>query len=286
MSTIFTFPGKAGDAIHQFPIAYHWAKQTQQKFTCWLDQNSCKIVAPLFAAQPCVEAVEFKPGITGYQCGGQPWHFGLETGDFTGHTIYHLGLRGFPVRQLTLECLAGSRVPITIDTKELAETPVFEKAAPLLEAAVRPSRVILHGQAVYAHTKSSPTFWKFLHSIQGQLEEDFDEPIFVGSDRDREVGLRTYPGWLQFDDGGDFLKLAGVISHSSLVIACGSSVAALAGGLKVPCVRVHDPIAEHPKVIWSNLGENQVNDTEIELRSTWPAFRDKWVSAKSPAGST
>ena len=44
--TVFTFAGKAGDALHQWPVAWWWAKQTGKRFTCWLDEASCKMVAP------------------------------------------------------------------------------------------------------------------------------------------------------------------------------------------------------------------------------------------------
>src|SRR3990172_6315695 len=46
--TVMTFSGKAGDALHQWPVAWWWAKKTGQKFTCWLEEQTCKLVAPLF----------------------------------------------------------------------------------------------------------------------------------------------------------------------------------------------------------------------------------------------
>ena len=274
MSTIFTFPGKSGDAILQWPIAYHWARQKDQKITCWLDEKTCGLVENLFRGQPCVEAVEMKPGIEHWNCGGQPWHFGLETKDFDGHTVYHLGLRAFPQRQITLETMERSKA-VVVDQHELAETPSI--VAPAWEPK---NRLVLHGQTVYGHTKSSPGFWKFLTSIRKDIEERFDEVVWVGSARDREVGVRTYPEWKDFDDQGDFMNLAGLIGGSKLVIGVGSSVVALAGAMKVPCIRVHDPIGQNSKVIWSNLGQNQINDTEVELRKSWPSFRDQWARSE------
>jgi hypothetical protein len=277
--TVFTFPGKAGDAVHQWPVAWWWAKQTGQKFTCWLDETTCKIVAPLFAAQSCVEKVEYKAGITGWQCGGQPWHFDLPTSEYENRQIFHLGLRTFPARPLTLECLENSKVPVKVDPETLARTPVFD-VDPLPKTG---RRCVLHGQPVYAHTKSTPGFWKFLAGIYPKLETEFDEVVWVGSARDREVGMRTYPQWKDFDDGGSFLELARMIAGSDLVIGTGSSVVTLAGALKVPCVRVHDPIGDHAKRIWDNLAYNSINDTEVELRKTWPAFREKFAMPKSGA---
>lgn len=274
--TVFTFPGKAGDAIMQFPVAYWWARQNDQKFTVWLDEKSCKMVAPLFAAQPCVERVELKPGIEGYACGGQPWHFGLETSDVIGLRVFHMGMRGFPSQQLTLACLATCGVPVKVDRSDLAETPAFE--VPKVENV---NRLLIHGQGVCPHTRSTPVLWRFLYPVWEELRERFEEIVFIGSADDRAVGLQTYPECKEFADDGDFLKLATYMKASRAVIGSGSSCVALAGALKVPCVRVHDDIANGaPKIIWSNLGESQLNDTEIGLRKSWGLWRDRWLGSK------
>jgi diadenosine tetraphosphatase ApaH/serine/threonine PP2A family protein phosphatase len=275
--TIFTFAGKAGDAIMQWPIAYHWARQHDSKFTVWLDEKSCKLVAPLFAAQPCVEKVEFKEGIKSYQCGGQPWHFDLPTSEIVGKTIYHLGFRCFPERQLTLETQTRCNVPAEVDIETLANTNPFVVPA----AAEKVNRLVLHGQGVCPHSRTTPGFWKFLASVRHELSERFDELVFVGSPADLEVARLAYPTWALFDDGGDFLKLAEFMVDSRAVIGCGSSPVALAGALKVPCIRVHDPIGEAPRRIWDALGDNQLNDTELGLRTSWPEWRDKWLTASA-----
>jgi hypothetical protein len=273
MSTVMTFPGKLGDALHQWPIAYHWAKQSGKSFECWMDEKTCKPLVPLFSAQPNVSAVKLMGGVEHWNCGGQPFHMNLPTSAFEGHVIYHLGLRGFPVRQLTLECLQSARVPVEVTPDTLASEPSI-----VVPETQQANRVVLHGQAVYAHTRNTPTFWKFLSGIRSELETMFDEIVFVGTEQDREVGLRTYPEWLQFDDQGDFLKLAGHIAGARAMIAVGSSPVVLAGLLKVPAIRVHDPIGENlPKVIWANLGESQLNETEIGLRRAWPKWRDRWL---------
>ena len=276
MSTVFTFPGRAGDALLQFPVAYQWSKATGDKFTCWLDERSCKMVAPLFAAQTCVEAVEFKPGIEGYPCGGQPFHFDLPTSEFKDRTIFHMGFRSFPQRQITLETLENAKLPVKIDRQDLAHESCFM-------FHVEPkNRLILHGNPVCPHTKTTPGFWKFLASITSEISELFDEIVWVGDKRDREIGTRTYPQWKDFDDGGSFLEVAKLMAGSKAVIACGSSMAALGQVLKVPTIRVHDPIGNHPRVIWSGLGESQLNLTEIELREAWPQWRDRWIKQEVP----
>jgi hypothetical protein len=268
--------GKAGDAIMQWPIAYWWAKQHDAKFTLWLDEKSCKMVAPLFSAQPCVEKVEFKEGVVNYQCGGQPWHFDLNNSEFAGRNVYHLGFRSFPERQLTLETLERSNVPVSVDVATLANTNPFEVPA----AGEKVNRLVLHGQGVCPHTRATPNFWKFLSANRKEIVNLFDEIVFIGSPQDREVGSIAYPEWGSFDDGGDFLKLAELMVNSRAVIGCGSSSVALAGALKVPCIRVHDPIGNDiPRRIWDNLSDNQLNDTEVGLRSSWPGWRDKWLTS-------
>lgn len=276
MSTIFTFPGKAGDAIMQWPVAYQWAKQTGKKFTVWADERSCKMVAPLFEFQECVEALEFKTGIEGYGCGGQPWHFDLGAKDLEGHTVYHLGMRAFPVRQLTFQCLEDAKLPVDIKLSKLSSEPSL-----IIPGVEQKNRVVLHGQPVCTHNRQSPQFWKFLAGISDYLKANFDEIVFVGDDRDRESGLSTYPEWKEYKDEGNFLTLARVIAGSRLVIGGGSSVVTLGGALKIPTIRVHDQIGAHPKMIWSNLGDNQLNDTEIELRQSWPKFKAKWLEAST-----
>ena len=312
MSAVFTMPGKMGDAILQWPIAYHYGQQVGD-FEVWMDENTCKPLVPLFEAQPHVTAVKLIPGIKGYQCGGQPFHFGLPTSAFEGKTVYHLGYRGFPVRQITLQVLNDSAVPIVVDPEKLANEPnLFVDSLVKLDAVdveidlgphvvsdaidtaglySRPGKVfhiqspkydrlVLHAGAVYTHNRTTPTFWKFIASIRGELEALFSEIVFVGTQQEREVGLMTYPNWSAYDDGGDFLKLARLIAGSRCMIGMGSAPITLAGGLKVPGIRVHDPIAnDAPKVIWNNLGENQLNDTELGLRKSWPLFRDQWLKA-------
>ena len=256
----------------QFPIAAQWARRTGRTFDCWLDETTCKPLVNLFKAQPGVDEVKLIGGIENWQCGGQPFHFNLKTSDFAGRTIYHLGFRGFPQRQLTLETAENAKLPIEIDRDALAVEPGL-----VVEPSNPAHRVVLHGQPVYAHTRNTPTFWKFLSIVSKELEGMFEQRVFVGNARDREVGMRTYPGWSELDDGGDFLDTARLMAGSTFVLACGSSMAALAGALKVPCIRVHDPIGDSPKNLWNSLGENQLNETEVALRKSWPEFRDRWL---------
>lgn len=273
----FTMPGKAGDALHQYVAAFWYHQQSGKTFDLWLDEHTCKPLVNLFAAQPCVDDVLLKPGIENWSMGGQPWDWALSLDDHAEREFQHLGFRRFPTRQITLEVL--DQVPLHIErgasSNCLAVTPL----------PTTKRRAVLHGTFT-SHASGVPGFWRFLSSIRAELEQRFDEIVFVGTAAERSRALEIYPDWLAFNDDGDFLKLAEYMAGAKLVIGAGSSNVVLASLLGIPCVRVHDPIGDYPKVIWSGLGENQINDTERELRSTWPVFRDEFVDAPQPAALT
>lgn len=270
MSLVFTMPGKIGDSLLQWPVVYWYCRQNEVKATLWLDEHTLRPLVNLYASQPCVEAVELKPGIKSYHMGGQPWEFDLTTKDHLDHEIYHLGFRKFPQRQITLEVL--DQIPLHI------ERPKDAKSLMVTERIGAGPRLVLHGNFV-THQSGVPGFWRFISDRKEELEQIFGPEIyFVGTPAERKRARELYPDWRSFDDGGDFLHLAEFIASSSLMIACGSSNVVLAGLLGIPAIRVHDPIGDNPKVIWSNLGENQMNELEVDLRRLWPEFRDKWVS--------
>lgn len=291
--TVFTFPGKSGDSILQWPVAWWWWKKTGKKFTVWLDEATCKLVRPLFEAQPCVEKVEYKKGVVNWNMGGQPWHFDIDTSEYEDRTIFHLGLRHFPQRQITLETFENSKTNLDIDIDLVSQEPCLEvpdqtkfrllggspdNNGTAQEVDISQKRVLLvHGQAVCPHTNATPEMWRFLASNRHELSELFDMMVFVGLKRDYEVGLETYPGSYAFDDEGSFLELAKLMKQAKAVIGCGSSVVTLAGALKVPCIRVHDAIGDHSRTIWDNLAHNSLNRTELELRTEWPKWRDQYL---------
>lgn len=261
MSLVFTLPGKLGDCLHQWPVAYWYCAQQNKKCTLWLDENTLKPLVNLFAAQPCVEAVELKGGIKSYHMGGQPWDFGLTTKDHADHTIYHLGMRKFPTRQITLETL--DQVPLNVEAGSTAGTITVPGDNP---ARGDSKRLALHGTFT-SHTSGVPSFWRFLSDREKEIRSIFGtEVYFTGTPGERKRGRDLYPEWQAFDDGGDFLNLARFMQGCSLVIGAGSSNVVLASLLGIPSIRVHDPLGDHPKVIWSNLGPDQINDTEEAMR--------------------
>lgn len=279
MSVVATFPGRMGDATLQYPVMYQWSKVTGKTFDCWIDEGTCKPLESLFASQPFVGEVKLVKGVESYQCGGQPFHMSLPNSAFAEHTIYHMGFRAFPQRQITLETLENVKLPVPIDRKALETEPCFV----FDPQPTKRNLLLLHGQAICPHTKQTPAFWKFLAGIHRELDEHFDEVLWLGDKSDREIGSRTYPHWSDFDDGGSLLETAKLMGEASCFIGCGSSMAALAQVMKVPAIRVHDPIGEAPRVIWSGLGENQLNETETVLRTEWPLFRDRWLKQEVTA---
>ena len=272
MSTVATFPGRLGDAMLQFPVMHQWSKVTGKTFDCWMDERTCKPLEGLFASQACVGEVKLVSGVESYHCGGQPFHMNLTTSAFSEHTVYHMGFRTFPQRQITLETLENVKLPIPIDRTSLETEPCFA-----FPDTPKRRLLLLHGNPICPHTKMTPNFWKFLAGTYNELEDLFQDIVWVGDARDREIGTRTY-AWDAFDDHGSLLETAKLMAQASCVIACGSSMAAMAQVMKIPCIRVHDPIGEAHKVIWSGLGENQLNETEATLRTAWPEWRDRWLS--------
>jgi hypothetical protein len=278
MSIVWTAPGKIGDALLQWPIVYHYHKQNGGRATMWLDEKSLKPLVPLFESQPVVEKVELKPGIENYSMGGQPWDFALGTAEHIEHQIFHLGMRSFPQRQITLQTIEW--MPFKLRNIDWTE-PTIQSTLP-----VHFNRCVLHG--TFQSTAGTPGFWRFLNSIKEELDQEFEQVVFVGTadERERAMELYPYPGcerphvWHQFDDGGDFAALAGFMGSSRLVIGSGSSGVVLGGALKIPTIRVHDPIGDVPKTVWSNLGNNQLNATERELRTAWPKFKTRWIEQR------
>lgn len=267
MNPVAYLPGKLGDSILQWPAIRLWSRKIGKPVDIWLDQ-SAKQIKPLLEVQPEVAEVKVTNYSVDYTCGGRPWDGNFPTEVHAEREIVSFGLRGFPSRQITLQTL--NDVPLGLGT-QIPDEPQFDLGPVMSE-----NRVVLHGNFA-SHHAGVPGFWKFLNRVKADLEDRFEQFVFVGTDGERGRALELYPTWSGYADDGDFLVLARLIAGSRLVLACGSSVAALGGALRVPTVRVHDPIGEHPKVIWSNLGQNQINETEAALRKYWSVFRDRWV---------
>ena len=260
----FYFPGKLGDALLQWPVAEQWLRDHDEQAEVWIDPT-CTPAQSLFAAEKTVSTVKIVAPADNYTCGGQPWQGKFGTDEHLQYEIVPMGFRAFPQRQITLQTALDC--PLKIDTKRLATEPAFH-----VEHSGKANRVVLHGTFA-SHNSGVPRFWRVLHDIKADLEANFDEIVFVGTPDERGRAMELYPPssqWGFFDDHGSFLELAQEIVSARLVMAAGSSVAALGGVLKVPTLRVHDPIGQAPKVIWAGLGDNQWNEEEVAIRTLWP----------------
>ncbi len=267
--TVFFCPGKLGDAILQLGVARAYADQENEKVELWLDSGTCKPLRPLCDAQPWVESTRMVGPSDDYLCGGRPWQGNFTTQDHMDREIVSLGFRKFPSVQITLETLRS--VPLEIKADSLADTPTFH-----VEHSEPQDRVVLHG--TFQCSIGTPGFWRFLRDRKAEFQALFDELVFIGTPSERERVTEIYPDLATFDDHGSLLEVAVLMKESRCVIGSGSAMVALASSLNVPCVRVHDPIGNAPKVIWSGLGSNQVNESEVDLRKgAWAEFRDRWL---------
>jgi hypothetical protein len=273
----FFLPGKTGDALLQWAVADLYLKEQDEKAEVWLDQGSCKILVPLFEAQPRVTAVKLVGPSENYACGGQPWQGKFTTEQHIEYEIVPMGFRQFPARQITLQTALD--FPFKVDTHRLATEVAFD-VGPIEKKNI----CVVHG-TFQSHTSGTPRFWKFFYDVQADLLAAFDRIVFTGSPSERARATELYHGdrYDQFDDHSSFLELARYMAGASLVVGSGSSGCALGSVLKVPTIRIHDPIGEHPKVIWSGLGDNQWNLTEVEARKAWPKLKRSLLQSPEPS---
>jgi hypothetical protein len=201
------------------------------------------------------------PGIISWHNGGQPFDFHMLKEHYAEwEKVYHLGYRHQPTKQLTLE--TADVVDFKLDLEALAlERSIFGSVESL---GTRSSRLLLHGTRICPHTGNPPAFWDALEQVYPFLTTRFNEIVFIGSESDRRIYSR-WEGATHFDDGGDWLKLVDFMQDSTLLIGCGSSNVALAGCVKLPTIRIHDPIGAvnggkaWDADIFANLGPKQYN---------------------------
>ena len=167
MNAVFTMPGKMGDALMQWPVVHQYIKQTGRRADLWMDEKTCAPLVNLFKSQLGVDDVVLRKGIENYNCGGQPFHFDIDMGEMEDRVIYHLGFRSFPQRQATIQTLQDSRVPAIVPSEGWQPSLV-------VEGQQEASTLVLHGQAVGAHSGTTPSFWKFLAGIRGEIDGLFD----------------------------------------------------------------------------------------------------------------
>lgn len=266
---LWTFPGKIGDAILQFGVMRGWLDATGKG----ADVQISEIVEPIgkiLEIQPGVESVKVATNrITSYHMGGQPWDFGYKADELNGYSgVYHCGLRSFPTTQITKFTRDALGLEDVVSDQAL-EKPCLQVPA---IAGLGERRLLIHPRRVGQHG-GDPLFWSVMRRLLDQgLRERFGSLVVVGTREERldaqaRLGLRT-----SFADGGDWLALAQYVQGAALLIDAGTGVAPLAAALGVPCIRIHDPIGNHPKEIWSNPQPNQLNYDETQEAADIDAF--------------
>lgn len=274
MKVMWTFPGKLGDAFLQWPVAKCWANEREQKITVGLAKQIAAL-EPVFRLQPEVEDVVLLDGIHSFHMGGQPFDFDFSKKDYEPwDEVYHAGFANFPTYQITqfVRDQMGLRIPAAL----------LESAR--IELGPREPQGYL---AIHATPKSNngelPRVKPLLRACRHGIAKRFSAVWSVGV---REDWAST-DDWIDstpFDDGGDWVKLGRFLLGANLVIACGSSMAAYAGALGVPCVRVHDTIGNNLNpAIWSNLGPDQYNFTSLRLQPLMEVIQ-KYAEPRNAGG--
>ena len=241
----------------QWPVAYHYWKETGNKFSCLLDRHISALQG-LMESQECVDKIIIVDRIYDWNWGGQPYHFNMtpeEVGKWD--EVYHLGLRGEPTNQLTL--CAKENVPIKAGEEQLAAQSLF------VGPQNRQNTLIVHATATthmgIRHQQDiRPRIWDVFAMCEQWFHLNFEEIVFIGSKKDKRMKELYDYKYFFFDDEGDFLKLAQEMNNTAFVLGAGSMGVVLAGILGVPSMRVHDPLwGKEDFTFWGNLGNKHAN---------------------------
>jgi hypothetical protein len=275
MAIAVTFPGKIGDAILQYPAPFHHWRNTGEKFIAVFDKT-LQPLESLFRAQPAVEDVVYETGVQNYTMGGQPYDFGKddELKERYGR-VFHMGFREFPHAEITVHALR--HMPVAVKWDDLVNTQAF-----CVGEKTKQDRLVIHG-SLFDHCGRTPGMWEVLYQSKEFIGNYFKEIVFVGSQKERTYALSLYPEWGEFDDGNDFLVLGKYLQDSRMVFGGGSCVVALAGGLHVPSVRIHDHVQGTEVVkVWSNVAPKQLNIVEHPQYNAqiFPEFCSHYVERK------
>jgi hypothetical protein len=241
-NVLFTFPGKMGDCLHQWPVARAWAAEHDQQISVGIDR-SVRPIADLLRSQACVKEVIELEGVSGYDVGGQPFDFGWGTEPRGWDEVFHLGFREFPEKGLLRATY--DLLPLRTSFDEIANVPSVE---PFWSGVSDESSrtCVLHG------TKTRPRYYASLIRATPILSRAFSRIFWAGSPSDWP--FRS--AW-----NGPPPEMGRVIQEMktcALVFGCSSSIVSLANAMKAPCLRVGEPTLL-PDSVWRNTGPRQWN---------------------------
>jgi hypothetical protein len=241
----FTFPGRMGDLLMQWPVAYQWHKKTGEQFrvvTC--EHWNMPRMLPLLETQKCVAEVTVMSGIINDDsCGGQPWHFNLkEDPDY-----FHMGYQDRPNMQLTDFTLKYFPEPLDRD-------------AVLNEASLDMGERNPQNYCVFFAKPHQN--WETALELMQKVTDRFDKVYVIGLPEDLSYICQNVPDtcwqkWHNVDSKTpDLLSDARLIRDARVVITINSLVPTISNVLKVPTVVVH---RAQPFQTYSNTGPNQFN---------------------------
>ena len=272
MKTLLTFPGANGDTFLQWQAArtlihYQPGEYAVGLGTFTTKAGSMERLAPLFQKfSPVPVEVKMLEGVTAMTIGGQPWHFGLHEPPPGFDRVLHCGYQVHPLEPVAIE--TGRALGLTPD--QLDSIPHFPSF--VVPDAPRVKRRLVFHCPLKGQTGEPAPAWRLLDTLLGryQLARHFDIlAVGVGEELEmcRKRGLQTEEaGWE---------RTAELLAGADSALCGGSSVAALAGCLHTPCVRIGSQYENddfHAFRPWINLAPHQLTLVTSHFRMEDMAF--------------
>lgn len=283
MRTLLTFPGANGDTFLQWSAARTFIHYHPGEYTVGLGSlvtrhgGSMERLLPLFRKYSAVPVgAEMFPGVQVWQNGGQPWDFGMHELPKGFDRVLHCGYRDHPLLPVAVE--TGRALEMT--SEQIDTIPHFPSfVVPDVERV--PRRLVFHS-SILGQTGEVAPAWRFLDVLLGrhQLGSHFDI-LAVGwgeeLERYQKLGLRT--------EKADWCRTAELLAGADAALCGGSAVAALAGCLHVPCVRVGNQYESETYFgfrPFSNYAPGQLNVVTAHYRAEDLGFDFLQCSRRKP----
>ena len=256
MRTLVTFTGKAGDTFLQWQAVRTLIHYQPGDYTLGLGTllpGHERLIPLFYQYSPVPVRVERLEGVTYWKHGGQPWDFGLGELPPAGYDrILHCGYREHP--QDPVPIYTGRMIGLT--EAQLDTIPFYPSF--VVNAPRCPGRLIFHCPLL-GQTGEQAQAWRILATLLGRyrLKDHFDVlAVGLGAELEkaRLMGLPT--------EAANWPRTAELLAGADAAFCGGSSVAALAGCLHVPCVRLgsdYECYTNWGFRPWSNVAPNQLN---------------------------
>lgn len=230
MATIlFTLPGRLGDNFFHLPVAYQWSLQNSQPVDIAVDPKSAPIIS-LLEGEDWIEKAFVSEGLPDFNYDENFWWTSTKHWSAYYSNVFHLGFRSHPGRYENLITATHKQSDVVVDEEKLLTEPC-------LHYPVKTQRKLA------IHTESSQRGWrteqleKWITLSIITLTEEFDEIWIVAKDPTfhfYSIWLK-YPRFYHLEDGGDFRKIAQLLSESVL-LSVNSAIWAMSDCIKSPCL--------------------------------------------------